>query len=627
MKKLLSFFLSIVFIFTLFPKTVLAEETEQNLEDIIREQVEAYAKSIDQKDADSKAADKLAAHGITGKGKKLTADKSHPLTATLFNSNLLKVTLTEGLTSSIKSMQGMDITNLSLICGNICWYGADSFYLFNVSTSDSNNYVDRDWELIGTTYYTGTRNAYDNSLDWIAGNTASNISIEKVKVTKTEETYSVKIKVYDRFDFDTSNNSGFAGLISGIGALLFKEFDWESNVTLSLTVPDSCTHSSGSYHWTYDKENNMFISDNSENYTENIATRHSYILTSGKETFYYAVDETVRLYHNNPWVIEYTVAKPSDFLFSSTEKYPSKTKPSLAHLNSKAGVFILNREHVTVDEKIVEECNLSNNRQHITHGYGTNFRDLFSYSPSKLHTFRYENKVNPDGSNMIYLTVIKTETGEILAEKIPMDDYYRYEHWLPKEGYVLLDESNDWVNGKDLYINYLGNQDFPLSANYFDLYIWENGRDAEDISYFEKTASTSATCTEKGSVTYTCALCNYSYSESVDPTGHSFGEWYETKAPTAKENGEEKRDCKTCGASETRLTEKLACLFGDVSGDGKINVVDANLARKAAAKLESLDEAQKLAADVNGDGKVNVVDANLIRKYAAKMINIFPVEQ
>lgn len=67
-------------------------------------------------------------------------------------------------------------------------------------------------------------------------------------------------------------------------------------------------------------------------------------------------------------------------------------------------------------------------------------------------------------------------------------------------------------------------------------------------------------------------------------------------------------------------------VYGDVNGDEKINVIDANMARRFAAKLIELDEKQFKAADVNGDGKVNVIDANLIRRFAAKLIDKFPVE-
>ena len=92
-------------------------------------------------------------------------------------------------------------------------------------------------------------------------------------------------------------------------------------------------------------------------------------------------------------------------------------------------------------------------------------------------------------------------------------------------------------------------------------------------------------------------------------------------------NGEERRDCENCEHYETRETEKSECLFGDVNFDGKVNVIDASLIRKFAAKMADFDENQKFAADVNGDGKVDVIDANLIRKFAAKIISTFPVRE
>ncbi|MBR3597772.1 MAG: cadherin-like beta sandwich domain-containing protein [Clostridia bacterium] len=66
--------------------------------------------------------------------------------------------------------------------------------------------------------------------------------------------------------------------------------------------------------------------------------------------------------------------------------------------------------------------------------------------------------------------------------------------------------------------------------------------------------------------------------------------------------------------------------YGDVDGNRKINVLDANLVRRCSAKLISFTEEQLLAADVDGNGKVNVLDANLIRRYTAKLISVFPIE-
>ncbi|MBR3953128.1 MAG: carbohydrate-binding domain-containing protein [Oscillospiraceae bacterium] len=72
---------------------------------------------------------------------------------------------------------------------------------------------------------------------------------------------------------------------------------------------------------------------------------------------------------------------------------------------------------------------------------------------------------------------------------------------------------------------------------------------------------------------------------------------------------------------------KKTGILGDVDQNGKVNVLDANLVRRYAAKLVDLTEEQLAAADVDGNGKVNVLDANLIRRYAAKLIDKFPAEE
>ncbi len=72
--------------------------------------------------------------------------------------------------------------------------------------------------------------------------------------------------------------------------------------------------------------------------------------------------------------------------------------------------------------------------------------------------------------------------------------------------------------------------------------------------------------------------------------------------------------------------ENIDVVYGDVDGNGKINVLDANFVRRASAKLITLEDNQMKAADVDGNGKVNVLDANYVRRYAAKLIDNFPAE-
>ncbi|MBR3611186.1 MAG: leucine-rich repeat protein [Oscillospiraceae bacterium] len=67
-------------------------------------------------------------------------------------------------------------------------------------------------------------------------------------------------------------------------------------------------------------------------------------------------------------------------------------------------------------------------------------------------------------------------------------------------------------------------------------------------------------------------------------------------------------------------------IYGDINGDGKVNVIDANLIRRYAAKMIELEEEQLSVADVNGDGKVNVLDTSSVIQNTADVIDFFPVE-
>ena len=74
----------------------------------------------------------------------------------------------------------------------------------------------------------------------------------------------------------------------------------------------------------------------------------------------------------------------------------------------------------------------------------------------------------------------------------------------------------------------------------------------------------------------------------------------------------------------TEPTEEMGIL-GDVNGDGKVNIKDATLIQKAAAKLIDLTDDEKLRADVNADNKNNVKDATAIQKFVAKIETGFPI--
>ena len=72
------------------------------------------------------------------------------------------------------------------------------------------------------------------------------------------------------------------------------------------------------------------------------------------------------------------------------------------------------------------------------------------------------------------------------------------------------------------------------------------------LGHSYQTAVTDPTCTEQGYSTHTCSVCGDSYEDNfVDALGHSFGAWMVVEESTCAKQGYEERSC-SCGESETR---------------------------------------------------------------------------
>ena len=64
---------------------------------------------------------------------------------------------------------------------------------------------------------------------------------------------------------------------------------------------------------------------------------------------------------------------------------------------------------------------------------------------------------------------------------------------------------------------------------------------------YEVTETTDATCTEDGSTTYTCSVCGDTYKETIPATGHDDGKWTVTKSAGAFSTGTKELRCTVCG--------------------------------------------------------------------------------
>jgi len=72
--------------------------------------------------------------------------------------------------------------------------------------------------------------------------------------------------------------------------------------------------------------------------------------------------------------------------------------------------------------------------------------------------------------------------------------------------------------------------------------------------------------------------------------------------------------------------EVINVIYGDVTGDEKINSMDAAAILRYKVGLTNLTEQQLLAAEVTGDGNVNSMDAAAILRYKVGLLEKFPIE-
>ena len=120
--------------------------------------------------------------------------------------------------------------------------------------------------------------------------------------------------------------------------------------------------------------------------------------------------------------------------------------------------------------------------------------------------------------------------------------------------------------------------------------------DALEHEYFDGVLTMEPTCVTDGVLTYTCAHCGDSFTESIPATGvHT----YDSDADST---------CNVCG--EVR---EAAVLYGDLNGDGKVNIRDLGLLQQ---KLNGWNiTIVETAADLNGDQKINIRDLGLLQQH------------
>ena len=168
--------------------------------------------------------------------------------------------------------------------------------------------------------------------------------------------------------------------------------------------------------------------------------------------------------------------------------------------------------------------------------------------PNSKTQYRYHVYVNENGArnvcptsgmNSYPGTTYHIEYTEWLDAPLPIDNgqYSGYKH-----GRLNACASNGCVDEE-----WTGNRHLDASGN---TWFYEETRKVPQNcshSWDSGTVTIAASCNNGGEITYLCTVCGEITKETLDATGHSYGEWLEIKSPTEYEPGEEQSICANCG--------------------------------------------------------------------------------
>ncbi len=163
----------------------------------------------------------------------------------------------------------------------------------------------------------------------------------------------------------------------------------------------------------------------------------------------------------------------------------------------------------------------------------------------------------------------------------------------------------------------LKNADGTYLASATDTYTYQtDGKwHCEKHNYTEVV--TAPTCTESGSITHTCSVCEDRYTEKgKDALGHSYGDWIVDVEPKHSDAGNRYKICLICGGG--REDEKIPAIICDYDADGNVNGTELTKMRKFLLGTDTPEnDGIKKLFDMNDNGELSIVDLVKLKKYIA----------
>ncbi len=147
-------------------------------------------------------------------------------------------------------------------------------------------------------------------------------------------------------------------------------------------------------------------------------------------------------------------------------------------------------------------------------------------------------------------------------------------------------------------------------------------KDAEVCNHeYKKKVINELNCYADGIYQYTCKICDDSYTEIAETTGHDYTE--KVIEPTATESGYTEHTCTKCGDyytdsyTDPKGDEPVVTppenIYGDVDGNGVVNSVD--LLKLKMCVLLSCKKDKVPNGDLDNDGRITVLDVVRLLQY------------
>ena len=645
-KKITALMLCILLAVSWVPRVQAA--SEEDLRQSIQAQVEAYAGSIYRKNAADDTVDVMLKQALYGNGKTLHFSRTDAVTAALYESQLLRTCLIENLCVAVPVMLESQTDAVLFGTDALGWhdfaleYRVSQYHYNDTATAKDDVALARH---VPQTFYSGATNGCDKAMVLVVGSCQIRIRIHLLEKNFETATLRVEVVVSDEFEFDGNYNEAekmgfdttFSKLVSALGPLLgMDEFFWDSTSSFDITVPlyYRCEHRAQNYRWEHNGTD--FVAAQGEGLTAVAANRVEFTNSDGSRHHYYQLEEPITLRHNVPWVLEFRQKGSAGFMLASDSM-----------LNTGEPYFLRTTNHMHVGYYEWDEETRGR------HQYGCELTTL-GYSHKEFHTFRIENRIAGDGSNMLWLLVDGQEIG-------PMTHYY----YNPTYVNIDMETEDSWVSGKDFTVSCIGGGQFPIKGEFSYVAIWEMGEGEATEPFTAGTVQ--PTCTAPGYSTRTCLFCGYvEAAEKTSALGHTEKRLPGTAAGCTAEGITEGILCDVCGetlkaqeilpalghresvipavsptCSETGLTEGNRCdtcgeilkaqepipawghryekgrcavcgqpdpdfLTGDANFDGVLTYQDALLILQASIGLAECDTE---LCDTDGDGLLTYQDA------------------